>query len=402
MTQIIKSIEETKPSAPASPISFPLTRPNAPKLSAYAEDLKAIEDSHWLSNYGPVNTRLELAMVDQMFGGVGTCLTINNATTALILALKLASERHRGGRRHVLMPTFTFAAAAQAALWAGLVPVLVDVDPFDWSACRAAEEAALERYGDEVGIVMPYATFGNSIDLDRYDRLAERHGVGVVVDAAASLGSLNDDGVTFGTGSKHLFVFSMHATKAFGVGEAGLVYSADAKAVDVLRHMANFGFDGARSAEWPGLNGKISEIVAFSALLKLREFEAQACHRADLAQAYLGELADWTPQRTRGSRLAYQFMPLRLPEQLVPHRDALQARLLKVGVGTGKYFSPHLAQQRYFRKTCMAEGTPEADRLAASVLSLPISDFMTVDDVTRICGFVHQACADVVRDADAS
>ena len=106
------------------PKKIPLTCPNAPKLSENTERLQAIEQSNWLSNYGPVNTELEREFIRRVFDGRGACTTVNNATTGLILALKLAADNAVGKGRYVVMPSFTFAAAAHAVLWAGLIPLL--------------------------------------------------------------------------------------------------------------------------------------------------------------------------------------------------------------------------------------------------------------------------------------
>ncbi|MCW6509034.1 aminotransferase class I/II-fold pyridoxal phosphate-dependent enzyme [Lichenifustis flavocetrariae] len=382
----------------AAPL-FPLTRPNAPRLSAYVDDLAAIEDSCWLSNYGPVNDRLEHRLVEKLFAGVGECLTVCNATIGLMIGLKLASERSRKGP-YVLMPSFTFAAAAHAVLWAGLKPLLVDIEPESWTADRAQEERLLAAHGDEIAAIMPYATFGTCLDLDRYDRLSDRYDVPVVIDAAASLGSVDARGMGFGTGSRHTIIYSMHATKAFGVGEAGLVYSSDAETIALLRRMGNFGFGADRSATLPGLNSKVSEVAALSALVKLADFEAQIAHRTALAETYLQELPGWTAQRTEGRRIAYQFMPMLLPADLISARDRIRTALSSAGVGTGQYFTPHIFEQPYFRTRCAAEPLPVTEALCARIMSLPISDFMTADDVATVCQIVRGICAEILG-ADA-
>jgi dTDP-4-amino-4,6-dideoxygalactose transaminase len=81
--------------------------------------------------------------------------------------------------------------------------------------------------------VVPYATFGNCINLDRYERLGRELGVGIVVDAAASLGSVDEQGRGFGTDFPYPVVFSMHATKSFAVGEAGSSIAATLNASTV-------------------------------------------------------------------------------------------------------------------------------------------------------------------------
>jgi dTDP-4-amino-4,6-dideoxygalactose transaminase len=131
--------------------------------------LAAIEASGWFSNYGPMNTKFERAIIDTVFGGEGACLTVCNATIGLMIALRRAGELRPGtGHRYALMPSFTFAATAHAALWAGLTPLLYDIDELAWTPSPAAEEELLKQYGSEIAVLLPYATFGNGIDLDHY------------------------------------------------------------------------------------------------------------------------------------------------------------------------------------------------------------------------------------------
>ena len=377
---------------------LPLTKPDAPRLSDHVSELQEIERSCWLSNYGPTNTRLEAAMIENVFGGIGSCLTVCNATSGLMLALKLAAERSGPTARYVIMPAFTFAATAHAALWAGLTPLLIDVDPSDWCACRIAEDEALRAHAGEVVAIMPYATFGACIDLARYDRLAQEHGVSIVIDAAASLGCLDQLGRAFGTGSPHMIVYSMHGTKPFGVGEGGLIYSTDAETIALLRSMANFGFDSERSAMLPGMNAKMSEVAALGALVRLGDFEERARHRQILTAAYREALRDFSMQQAPGERIVYQFMPVLLPVGAAASRDAIRADMARMGVGTGSYFSPHVGQQPYFQQRCVFGALPVADALSAHVVSLPLSDFLTVADVGRICEAFRTACGAQARE----
>jgi dTDP-4-amino-4,6-dideoxygalactose transaminase len=358
------------------------------------DELRAIEDSGIYSNHGPVARRFEAKAVETVFGGQGACLAVCNATVGLIIALRQAVIGDPHGR-FALMPAFTFAATAHAAIWAGMTPLLCDVDPDDWSASGRAEERLLAKHGKAIGVLMPYATFGNDIDLDRYVWLARRYEVGVVIDAAASLGTVDAKGRGFGTGFPHALVYSMHATKTFATGEGGLIYSADPARIAALQAMSNFGFDGARSASLPGINAKLNEVGALLALAKLGELEQVADHRAALTERYRQELACFDLQLPRARRQAMQFMPLLLPRELAPARDAVIAGLAAHGVGAGAYFSPHLAEQPYFQDTCTFGPLPVSDDISARALSLPITDAMTVEDVSYICAALREVVRDV-------
>ncbi|HTZ69820.1 MAG TPA: DegT/DnrJ/EryC1/StrS family aminotransferase [Acetobacteraceae bacterium] len=364
--------------------NLPLMQPNPPRLSALAEELRGLEASGVLTNNGPLVSQLEQELTDNLFGGQGACVTVANATLGLMLALRLAAHTTGRPRGFALMPSFTFAAAAQAALWAGLTPLFCDIDAENWTASAAAEETLLRRYGDEITAIVPYATFGTDLDLGRYRDLERSHGVAVVVDAAASLGTRDKLGRGFATESRLMTVFSMHATKPFAVAEGGLVYSADRTRIATLRRMANFGLDDARSAELPGLNAKMSEVTALMALAKLGEIESISNHRARLAARYQARLPNLTFQAPAGLRQAHAFMPVLLPPNLAPRRAEIRAALGLCGIGTGTYFSPHLAEQKFFRTHCRAGDLAVTEEIAARVLALPLTDDMTVTDIDTV------------------
>ncbi|HEX7694129.1 MAG TPA: DegT/DnrJ/EryC1/StrS family aminotransferase, partial [Sphingomonas sp.] len=363
-------------------LRFPLVDPDPPRLSEHPELLRRIEASGVFSNNGPELQAFEAEATARLFGGRGACLGVANATLGLMIAIRQAMGRdaRRGGL--ALMPALTFAAAAQAADWCGLTPLLADVDPDDWSMCAKAEERLLAKHAGEVAVIVPYATFGNAIDLDRYAWLMMRHQVGIVVDAAASLGTIDDSGRGFGAGAPFAIVHSLHATKAFAVAEGGLIHCGDPAVIDELRAMANFGFAGSRSAAMPGINAKMPELIAAMARLKLGGIDALADHRSALEMAYRDVLEDVTLQAVESGRRAAQFMPALLPGHV--DRDRFVASLAEDGIGCGSYFSPHLGQQPWLRERSIAGATPIADHIADRIVSLPITDRMTVADARYV------------------
>ena len=378
--------------------TYPLIAPEPPRLSDHVDGLRRIERSGIFSNNGPEVRAFERDVTAQLFGGHGASLAVANATLGLMIAIRQAA-----GRRHVpgalaLMPAFTFAATAQAAMWAGLTPLVCDVDPHDWAASAAAEDALIAEHGDRIAVAVPYATFGNAIDLDRYSDMQRRHGIGIVVDAAASLGTIDDRGRGFGADFSFATVFSMHATKTFAVAEGGLVHSSDARLIDTLRAMTNFGFEAGRSATLPGINAKLPEVIALMARAKLADIEAVCDARSAIEAAYRDALTghDFVLQRPYGQRRASQFMPVMLPARLARRRGDVIAALGDAGVGAGQYFSPHLGEQPYFRANAVITPTPVADDVAARMVSLPITDAMSPADAGVIADRFAAVCAAMV------
>ncbi|NMN07647.1 MULTISPECIES: DegT/DnrJ/EryC1/StrS family aminotransferase [unclassified Novosphingobium] len=382
--------------------SIPLIAPNPPRLSNMAQGLAAIEARAIFSNGGPAVRAFEAEATAQLFGGQGDCLAVANATLGLILAIRHAAAKRIRPGALALVPAFTFAATAQAAQWAGLTPLIHDVDPQTWASDPRIEEQLLARHGERVAAIVPYAAFGRSLDLDRYAWLARRHGVAVVIDAAASLGSCDAAGRNFGAGAPFVVVYSMHATKTFATAEGGLVHSGDKALVAALRQMTNFGFGSARAAEMPGLNAKLSEVGGLLASAKLAELGQVCDHRAALAEVYRAALPRLGPRFAAPApmeqgRQAFQFWSLLLPPELAGQRAALIAALAAEGIGSGHYFSPHLGQQPWFQANALIEPVPVSDDLGARVLSLPITDGMSLGDVDVVIDHLAGAVAALGR-----
>ena len=367
------------------PRRVPVAKPNPPRLSEHLRELAEIEDSGTYSNFGPKNTQFERELTETVFGS-GQCLTVCNATSGLMVAIREAiGENRPSARRYALMTSFTFAATAHAAIWNGLTPLLCDIDPDTWLPCAGAEEKLLREYAGQIAVIVPYATFGNNLDLRRYDDLAARYDVPVVVDAAASLGSLDDNGVAFGTGSQWPIVFSMHATKAFSTGEGGVVYSADTARMSRLRAMCSFGFESPRIASLPGLNAKLSEVAALTALLQLRRFPEALEKRQSLSDSYRSVLpSEWKLQQRCGLRQSQVFESVLLPRPLATSRSEIIAQLRNRGIGVSTYFSPHMAEQPYFARNAVCGPLPVTADVASRILTLPMFDAMTTDDVEYV------------------
>ena len=371
-------------------MKIPFLRPKPPPLSRARGKLQEIEDSGIYSNFGPKNTLFEGRLIEEIFGGLGHCTTVCNATIGLMLAIKAVDTgRQSTGRRLALMPSFTFAATAHAALWAGMTPIFCDIDADTWLPCARSEEEILERFHGEVAVIVPYATFGAALDLERYLELSKRFGVPIVVDAAASLGTLDETGRGFGTGFPFPVVFSMHVTKSFSTTEGGVIYASDPELIWRLRTMSNFGFGEPRRATMPGLNGKLSEVAALSALLRLDDFQNSIARRVALYEHYQNQLGGFVFQAQTAKRQAHQFAPVLTPGNVDP--AAMSEALTVAGIGHASYFRPHLSGQSYFCENSVLLPTPITDKTSGRCLSLPMYEDMMIEEVEFVCGVLNAA-----------
>ncbi len=375
----------------------PFLRPAPSKLSQALNRLAEIEASGIFTNFGPKVVEFESRIAQWFSSPGGSCLTVNNATTGLLLAVRYELEKRGHGHseraRYAIMPSFTFAATIQSALWNGLVPLFCDIDPETWTMSGSHLAELLKMYEGQVALVMPYATFGNSLSLELYAGIAAS-GIGVVIDAAASLGSLDLDGRQFGSGFTSPIVFSLHATKSFSTSEGGLIYCADELAVRQLRCMSNFGFNEAREAVTLGLNGKMAEHNALLSILKLEDFSHVRGHRVELAGLYKRELPDFQFQKNVGSPV-FQFLPALLPVDVAHRRSEFIQRLRARGVEVRTYFSPALHEQSYFRDRSPKSELPVTESISSVVVSLPLYETMSVSSLKKITEIARETVQDL-------
>jgi len=363
---------------------IPFLRPNLVKKERLLSYFEKIEASRIYSNYGPLNHLFETRVIAQMFGGVGSAVTVHNATLGLMLAIS-QSKRPQG--KYAVMPSFTFAATPLAAEWCGLEPYFLDIEPDDWQMNKAQVVETVERLGEQIAVVVPYATFGSGMDLSIYDKLLQE-GIPVVIDAAASFGTTAmEDATQFGKGFGGAVVFSFHATKTFGVGEGGLVYSADQDLIQRIRRAGNFGFSSSRESVMLGLNSKISEYTAAIALATLEGFQAVQERRKTIIGYYRRELQQqdlmqrgWSVQKLQG-QVPLQFFSMLSPDP--PGNRELIRRLAAHSIEARTYFSPACHQQKQFQ-SCPHSDLQVTERIADRIISLPLWEEMKEDTVGRI------------------
>ncbi|MGE7186613.1 DegT/DnrJ/EryC1/StrS family aminotransferase [Peribacillus sp. NPDC006672] len=361
---------------------IPFLRPNLVKQDAFTNYLSQIEQSRLYSNYGPLNTLFENRVLTEYYEGNGAVLTVNNATSGLMLAIN-QSKRPKG--QFALMPSFTFSATPLAAMWCGLEPYFVDVNKDDWCMNEELVKDALEKLGDKVAIVVPYSTFGTDVNLSFYKQIHES-GIPVVFDAAPSFGTSGRSG-SFGNNFPGPIVFSFHATKSFGIGEGGLIYSADKDLINQIRQAGNFGFSTDRETISQGLNSKLSEYSAAIALATLDAFPEKRQQRQQIYQWYREQFQqtpvlkkEWQLQKTEG-KIPHQFMPVLCPEDQ-SNLDFVKL-LADNQIEARTYFSPTCHQQNYFtsfNRTLM----PITNNISGRIISLPLWEEMKQSDIVQV------------------
>ena len=361
---------------------IPFLRPNLVRKESYLGYLSQIDESRIYSNYGPLNELFEHRLLSECFRNEGSLTTVSNATIGLMLAI---TQVRRPGGRYALMPSFTFPATPLAAMWCGLEPYFIDIRLDDWCMDESILAETLERLGEQAACVVTYAAFGTCQNLTHYEAL-HRTGTPVVIDAASSFGTSSGGG-HFGCHFPGPVVFSFHATKTFGIGEGGLVYSADRDLIGRVRQAGNFGFSADRVSVMQGLNSKLSEYAAAIALATLDAFEDKRKARMRIYQWYLDRFRQaglfakgWEPQETAGE------IPRQTASFLCPggqSHSGYVARLAQNHVESRTYFSPACHRQPLFQ-AYPRSGMSNTEDVSERVINLPTWEEMSAEDVETV------------------
>lgn len=374
---------------PAFPDGVPYVRPALPPLERLTARLAPSYDRGVITN-GPLVRELEVAMAARL--GTAHAVAVSSCTAGLMLALQSF-----GARGAVLMPSFTFAATAHAAVWNGLVPVFAECAPDSFQLDVGDAGGRL----DGVDVVVANHVFGTPCRAEAVEELGARAGARVLFDSASALGARRGGRPTGGFGDVE--VFSMSPSKPLIAAEGGIVATDDEAIAEHVRLGRDYGNPGDYDTRFVGLNARLSELHAALALESLDALDANLASARDHAaryQAVLDDLPGVQVQRVDdGDEPTWKDFGIRVDADAFGlDRDELAAALAREGIDTRRYFSPPVHRQQSYAGHG-SEPLPVTDAVAGSVLTLPAFAALeptTVDRIAATVATVHEH-ADAVR-----
>ena len=331
---------------------------------------------------GPEVAELEAALA--AFTGSRHCITVASGTEALLIAL-MALDIQPGDE--VITTPFTFAAAAEMIVLAGATPVFVDVEA-DTANIDVALIAA--NITPRTKAIMPVSLYGQVADMDRINAIAARHGLAVIEDAAQSFGALYQ-----GRRSCALSTFgatSFFPSKPLGCyGDGGALFTDDDRLAQAAREIRVHGQSARYTHTRIGVGGRLDTIQAAVLLAKLERFDWELQRRAEIGARYQtlleGEQRGCEQILVRPDRNSVfaQFTVM------VDERERVQAALKAAGVPTAVHYPKPLNLQPAYARHCCPDCCPVSSRLAARVLSLPMSADLSDADQDRVVAALRQA-----------
>lgn len=305
----------------------------------------------------------------------GSVHAIGVATGLDALTLTLRAWREMGLIRtggEVIVPANTFIASILAITEAGMKPVLVEPDPATYNLDLDAAERAITN---RTAAIMPVHLYGQAMDMPGVMKLAAKHQLRVIEDAAQAHGAVIEGKQTGAFG--HAAAFSFYPGKNLGaLGDAGIVTTEDSELAEVLRALRNYGSREKYHHEYAGPNSRLDEIQAAFLRVKLAILHADNARRREISQRYrsgIGNPRVVMPSPSHGEEShVWHLFVVRTSD-----RDALQNRLASKGIGTQIHYPVPPFRQNAYAAQFAGVSLPLTDQIANEVLSLPISPVMT-------------------------
>lgn len=372
-----------------------VTRPSMPPMEEYFAEVAPLWESRWLTNAGEKHRELEAALGERLDVG-DVCLFANghSALECAIEALELGSD----GRDEVITTPFTFVSTANAIMRKGLRPVFADVRASDLTLDPELVERAVTP---RTCAILPVHVYGNLCDADAIQKIADRHGLKVVYDAAHAFGVERWDSATgkwrgaasFGDAS----MLSFHATKVFNTVEGGAVCFSDPTLRGRLEAWRGFGIGaGGEESLVCGGNAKMDEFRAAMGLCNLRHVDREIDKRATVEERYREGLDGVRGLRLVGPRpdvrSNHAYLPVFFEDGFGTSRDEVRDVLAAEGFGARRYFFPLASGKPCHAGRFDPTATPVALDASRRVLCLPMYADLALEDVDAICRVVR-GCA---------
>ncbi|HEX7449737.1 MAG TPA: DegT/DnrJ/EryC1/StrS family aminotransferase [Pirellulales bacterium] len=369
-------------------------RPNLGDRDRLMTRIGELLDRRWLTNDGPLVQEFERRLV--AFTGARHCIATCNGTVALELAARAVVNHGEEAEAttadgEVIVPAFTFVATAHALRWLGLRPVFCDIEPVSHTIDPDRVEALITP---QTRAIVGVHVWGRPCHIDRLQKIADRHGLTLLFDAAHALGCTWRGRPIGGFGTAE--IFSFHATKFVNAFEGGAIATNDDALAARLRLMRNFGFAGYDQVVSLGVNGKMSEVSAAMGLTSLESCdEFIAVNRRNHEQyqhelsgvAGLGMLAYESSEQSN-----YQYVVVEVDAPAAGlSRDGLVEVLWAENVLARRYFFPGCHRMEPYVSAGAPPHLPVTDLVASRVLLLPTGTTIGTREIAEICEIIRLA-----------
>lgn len=354
---------------------IPVTKSFLPPMEEYIAQVQRAYDNQWLTNRGELVKELETKLKEYL--GVSNILAMTNGTLPLQIALKLLGK---GGE--IITTPFSYVATTAAIVWENCTPVFIDIHPEFLTIDETKIETAIT---DKTTCILATHVYGNPCHVEEIERIALKHNLKVIYDAAHCFGVQYKGKSIFEYGD--VSTCSFHSTKLFHTGEGGAIFCKDEKMMQELFFLHNFGHNGPLHFEGVGINAKMSELQAAMGLSVLPHMLQILEARKKIVDIYQAKLDNATVQKIRireSTSWNCSYYPILLKDEATLMR--VQLALNELNIFPRRYFYPSLNYLPYLNKVTMSI----TDDIAPRVLCLPLYVGLKPEQILKIINIINK------------
>lgn len=358
-----------------------VTRSSMPDFEEYCNEIKELWETHWLTNMGVKHKELEKSLLGYLKTPNITLFTNGHLALECIIA---AFNFPKGSE--IITTPFSFASTTHAISRNGLIPIFCDVNSENFTIDANKIENLIT---EKTCAIIPVHVYGNLCDVEKIEKIAKKHNLKVIYDAAHAFGvEKNGIGVAnFGDAS----MFSFHATKVFNTIEGGAVTYKDERLNKILYDIKNFGITGPESVEYIGGNAKMNEFQAAMGICNLRHVDKEIEKRRKVVERYREKLENiegikiiHVPEKIKEN---YAYFPV-IFDGYKYTRNEIFEKLEKENIIARKYFYPLINDFDCYKNKYNSKDTPIARYMADRVLTLPLYVDLDLEIVDKICDII--------------
>jgi dTDP-4-amino-4,6-dideoxygalactose transaminase len=353
---------------------IPVTKSFLPSKEEYSDIVGRAFKAEWLTNRGQLVLELESKLKSHL--NVSNILVTNNGTIPLQIALKLLGN---GGE--IITTPFSYVATTAAIVWENCTPVFVDINPNNLTIDALKIEAAITS---KTTCILATHVFGNPCEIEEIERIAVKHNLKVIYDAAHCFGVQYKGKSIFEYGD--ISTCSFHATKLFHTGEGGAVFCKDSDLFHKIYYSHNFGHNGPLEFHGLGINGKISELHAAMGLAVFSHLNEIISQRKNVTKLY-DELLDFSKitkiELREGTNWNHSYYPIvfKSSEELL----IILEKLNNQNIFPRRYFYPSLNTIAYTKGNSM----PISESIASRIICLPLYVGLKKDQIELISKIIN-------------
>jgi perosamine synthetase len=358
-----------------------------------ARDIELVNDaltSGWISSAGKYLDLFEERWAT--YCGMPYGIAVSNGSTALDIAVELLDLK---AGDEVIMPTFTIISPAQSVVRAGGRPVLVDSDPETWQMNTDQIEAKITPHTKAILVVH---IFGHPADMDPVMKLAEKHGLIVIEDAAEVHGAEYKGQRCGGIG--HISTFSFYANKLVTTGEGGMVLTKSKEHADRARSLRNLCFLPNRRFyhENLGYNYRLTNVQAAMGVGQAEHIFETIARKREIAltysAAFAGIEAIQLPTEMSWAQNVYWVYGIVLGDERKTDAVHVMHKLRNKGIETRPFFLG-MHEQPVFHAMGLfcGENYPVSERLSRQGFYIPNGLALTNEQIAEVIAAVKECLA---------